>query len=87
MMRKIGTLLTFLSVMFFPWPLTAGIALGVAAYEPLVPFAAGLFADTLYYIPHYIPHDGSLPLFTIFGALVTAAVFFVRSQLKAGLVR
>ena len=82
MMRKIGTLLTFLSAMFFPWPLTACIALGMALLEPWVPFAAGLFTDTLY----YVPHGGSLPLFTISLALVTGAVFFVRSRLKAGII-
>ncbi|HUY05422.1 MAG TPA: hypothetical protein VMV62_01755 [Candidatus Paceibacterota bacterium] len=82
MIRRAGTLLTFLSVLFFPWPLTAGLALGMALFEPLVPLAAGLFADTLY----YVPHGGSLPLFTISGAIVTAVALFVHSRLKAGIM-
>lgn len=83
MMHKAGTVITLISVLFFPWPLTACFALGMALYEPLVPLAAGLFADTLY----YAPHARALPLFTLFGALATAAAFFVRSRLKAGPVR
>lgn len=82
MMHKAGTLLTFLSAMFFPWPFTACLALGMALFEPWVPFAAGLFTDTLY----YAPHGGSLPFLTISGALVTVAAFFVRSRLKAGII-
>ncbi len=83
MIRKIGTLLAFFSTLFFPWPFTACLAVGVALYEPLVPFAVGLFADTLY----YAPHGGTLPFFTFSGALITLAAFFVRSRLKTSLVR
>lgn len=80
MMRVIGTFATCFSVLFFPWPLTVCLALGMALFEPLVPFAAGLFADTIYYAP---PGNGA-PFFTIAGALVTALSFFVRSRLKTG---
>ncbi len=82
MIRAAGTLLAFLSALFFPWPLTAGIALGMAVYEPLVPFAAGVFMDTLY----YVPHSGAWPLFSLSGALVTIVAFSVRGRLKAGII-
>jgi len=82
MMRFLGTLLTFVSVIFFPWPLTACLALGFASIEPLVPLAAGIFVDTLY----YSAYGGALPLFTLCGALATAGAFFVRSRLKTGII-
>lgn len=77
MMRGAGTVLTFLSALFFPWPLTALLALLVALSEPWVPLAAGIFADTLYYAH-------GMPLFALSGALVSALAFFVRSRLPTG---
>ena len=82
MMPQAGTILTFLSALFFPWPLTACLALGMALFEPLVPLAVGLFVDTLY----YLPHGGSMPTFTLVGALVTLGAFFVRSRLKTSII-
>ena len=64
MMRGILTLLTFISTVLFPWPLTVLLALAVSLFEPLVPLAAGLFADTLY----YAPQSGTAPIFTLRGA-------------------
>ena len=82
MMREAGTVLTFLSALFFPWPLTACFAIGIALFEPWVPFAVGLFVDLLY----YAPHGAGMPFFTLAGALVTALSFFVRSRLKTGTI-
>lgn len=79
MIRNIAIILTFVSAVLFPWPLTACLALALAAFEPFVPLAAGIFADTLYY-----SHQGTLlPMATLYGVLVTAIAFFVRSRLKA----
>ena len=72
------TLLTIGSAVFFPWPLTALLAFIASFTEPLVPLAVGLLADTLY----YTPSAGALPLFTLAGAALTAAAFFVRSRLR-----
>jgi hypothetical protein len=82
MIRKIFTILPFAAALFFPWPLTAVLALGVAVYEPLIPLAVGLFADTLY----YSPYGGALPFFSLAGAATTALAFLVRSQLKASII-
>lgn len=82
-MRLVGTGATFFSAIFFPWPLTACLALGVAFFEPWVPFAAGLFIDTLY----YFPQAGRIPIFTLVGALTTVGIFFVRRRLKTSPVR
>ncbi|HEY4501005.1 MAG TPA: hypothetical protein VJI70_01925 [Candidatus Paceibacterota bacterium] len=82
MTRGILTLLTFASTVLLPWPITALLALAVAPLEPLVPFATGLFADTLY----FIPQSGGFPLFTFYGAVITAVAFFVRSRLKTGII-
>jgi len=72
-------LLAFISVIFFPWPLTALLVLASSLSIPLLPLAAGLFADTLY----YTPHATALPFATILGAVATGAAFFVRSRLRA----
>lgn len=82
MMRGTLTLLSLVSTVFFPWPLTALLALASSLLEPLVPLAAGLLADTLY----YTPHAGALPLFTLYGALATAFAFFVRSRLSKSII-
>ena len=82
-MRGALTILTFVSVVFLPWPLTAILAIFASVFEPLVPLAVGLFADTLY----YAPQTEVLPLFTFAGALLTAVAFFVRNRLKTGPVR
>ena len=77
-----ATLITFLSALFFPWPLTAFFAIGIAIFEPWVPFAVGVFIDLLYASPYEI----SLPIFTFWGAGVTIFSFLIRSQLKTSLV-
>lgn len=83
MTSKIFVVLTFLSAVFSPWPLTALLALGVSIYEPLIPLAAGVFVDTLY----YTPYGGALPVFAISGAVATAAAFFVRSRLSTSIIK
>jgi len=79
-MRQSIIVLTFLSTILFPWPLTALLALLASSFEPLIPLSVGIFADTLY----YVPHGTFLPAATLTGACVTVIAFFVRSRLKAG---
>ena len=81
-MRGILTLSTFISVVFFPWPLSVLLALVASGVEPLVPLAVGIFADTLY----YTPQAGGVPLFTLYGAVATVLALFVRSQLKTSII-
>lgn len=77
------TIATFVSVLFFPWPLSALLALIASCFEPLVPLAAGLFADTLY----YAPSAGALPTFTLYGLVVSIVAALVRSRLRASSIR
>ncbi len=79
MMRGTLTILCFVSTIIFPWPLTVLLSLAAASLEPLVPLAVGLFADTIY----YSPQTGVAPIFTLCGALITGAAFFVRGRLLA----
>lgn len=79
MISRMLTLASFVSAVFFPWPLTAVLALAAARAEPLVPLAAGIFADTLY----YAPSSGGLPLFALGGAAATFGALFLRSRLRA----
>lgn len=83
MIRGILTILTFVSTILFPWPLTAILSLAISMFEPLVPLSIGLFADTLY----YTPVSGSMPVFTFYGALATALAFIVRSRLSTGIIK
>lgn len=83
MTRAILTCSTLAFVAFLPWPFAALLALSGSAIEPLLPLAAGLFADTLYY---YAPREGSLPLFAIGGAAATVLAFIVRDWLRAGTI-
>ena len=82
MMRGTFTVLSFISTVFFPWPLTIIFVLCASFFEPLVPLAIGIFADALY----YAAFSGALPMFALYGALATALAFFVRSRLKASII-
>jgi hypothetical protein len=77
------TISTFVSAMLFPWPLTVLLALAASFLEPLVPFAAGLFTDTLY----YVPHAGSLPTFTLYGLAASIIAVLVRRRLRTSPIR
>ncbi|MFZ3044168.1 MAG: hypothetical protein WA058_03655 [Minisyncoccia bacterium] len=77
------TVSTFISALLFPWPLTALLAFVASFFEPLVPLAAGLFADTLY----YVPHSGSWPVFTLYGLVFSILAFLVRRQLRSSIMR
>lgn len=77
------TILTFISAALFPWPCTALLALAASFFEPLVPFAVGIFADALY----YIPHSGAVPTFTLYGLALSIVAVLVRRQLRAGSMR
>lgn len=83
MIRGILTLFVFVSIIFFPWPLAAAFVLVSSLFLPLLPLAAGIFADTLY----YTPQANILPLFTLYGAAVTGIALFVRSRLKTSIIK
>ncbi len=83
MMRGALSISAFVSVLFFPWPFAAILAIASAWYEPLMPLAVGVFADAVY----YTIHAARLPWFTVFGAVVSAVVIFVRTRLKTGSMR
>jgi len=70
-----------ISPFFFPWPLTALLALGSGLFVPLAPIALGLLADTLYLAP-----GAGVPFYTFLGVLVTALAFFVRARLLARII-
>lgn len=84
MMRGICAVLTYISVIFFPWPLTALLVLGGALLIPSLPLSAGIFFDTLYYA--YTPHAGTLPLYTLYGAILTIIAFLVRRRLNTSII-
>lgn len=82
MTRGLLTISTFISVIFFPWPFSALLAIGTSLMEPLVPLAAGIFADTLY----YSSHTAKFPVFALYGLAATLLAFFVRSRLSASII-
>lgn len=77
------TVSTLISVVLFPWPLSVLLALGASFFEPLVPLSAGLLADTLY----FAPGAGGLPVYTLYGLVVSVVAVFVRSQMRTGTMR
>ena len=81
-MRGTLTVLTLLSVVLFPWPVVVLLALCSAPLLPLLPLAAGLFADVLY----YVPAAHTLPLATLLGAAVSIGMYFVRNRLKTSII-
>lgn len=83
MIRAILVIATLVSVILFPWPMSVFLALAAATVEPLTPFAAGILADTLY----YIPAGHQIPLFSLCGAVTTLITIAVRSRLRTGSMR
>lgn len=83
MMRSLLVILVFVSILFFPWPFAAVLALISSLSIPLLPLAAGIFADTLY----YAPGADMLPFFTLYGVIVTGIALLVRSHLKTSIIK
>jgi cation transporter-like permease len=83
MIRVLLTVFSLATVIFFPWPFAAAIALMASSIEPLIPLAAGIFADTLY----LAPHTSVVPYFSVWGALTTVIVLLVRRWLEASIIR
>lgn len=71
-----------ISTVFFPWKLTLVLAVVAAFFEPLVPLAVGMLADTLYYSSYAY----AVPVFTIGGAACTAIAFIVRKRIRASII-
>lgn len=82
MKNGILTIASFLSVILFPWPLTAFVAIAASFFEPLVPLAVGLFADTLY----WAPDAGALPVYSFYGLAFSIVAIFVRSRLSTSII-
>ena len=82
MTRAVLTITTFLSVVFFPWKFTAILAVAASLKEPLVPLAAGILTDVLYYTPQV----HAVPLFTIYGAIFTSIAFALRTWTRTGII-
>lgn len=81
MIRFFAIVCAFLSVIILPWPSTVFIMIGSSFFEPLVPLSIGIFADTVYYSA-----QSTVPLFTIFGAGMSIAIFFVRNYVKTSII-
>lgn len=77
MIRSILTISTFLSALFFPWPLTVLLGAAAGMYEPLVPLAVGLFIDVLFYTP-----GAGWPLATLFGLVATLGMYALRARFQ-----
>ncbi|MBI4065772.1 hypothetical protein HY412_01080 [Candidatus Kaiserbacteria bacterium] len=83
MIRKILVIIAFISTIFFPWQITGALAITASFFEPLIPLAIGLFADTLFYEVNV----AIIPLFTLYGAIVSAIAFFVRGRINTSIIR
>lgn len=77
------TILTFISIILFPWGVSVLLALAAGSRDPLVPLAAGIFADLLYYSPSV----AAFPYSTLLGIVAATGLFFVRSRLRTGIMK
>lgn len=77
------TILSLISVVLFPWIYTLVLVCVTAAFEPLVPLAVGILADTLY----YTSHAAAWPLYTLLGLVTSILAYFVRSGLRSSIIR
>lgn len=83
MMRGVLSVSALYSLVAFPFPYTVVLVLVGSAFEPLLPLGIGLLADVLYYAPGMTRY----PRYTIYGALLTGLIIFVRKQLRTGIIR
>ena len=83
MIRGILVLSCFVSTILFPWPLTLVLVGVTAFFEPLIPGAIGLFADTLY----FVPSTHALPLATFGGILLSVMMVYVHDRLRTSTMR
>jgi hypothetical protein len=83
MMRWPLLSLAFLSPFFFPWPLTALLALIAASITPLAPLAIGLSLDALYYVRGV----SALPWWTFYGLIATLLAYGVRRFLETSIMQ
>lgn len=83
MTRKLAAVIACFSVVLFPWPVAALLALGMSLVEPYVPLVVGLLIDVFY----YSSYGGALPLATLSGVCVTMLALLVRSRLVASIIR
>jgi hypothetical protein len=82
-MRGILIFLAFISAILFPWQITAVLVVASSFFIPLLPFAVGIFVDTLYYTPRV----ALIPWFTLLGVVVTLVAILVRSRLQASTIQ
>ncbi len=81
-LHSLIVIVTFLSVFWFPWPITATFAFFSALWIPLLPLAIGILFDVLY----WAPHATWFPYSSLLGAVITGISYVVRSRLKAGII-
>lgn len=78
MIRIVLPILTFFSLFFFPYPLSAFLILASAALLPFSGLALGVFADVLY----YSPGAEFLPVWSIGGAIATILSLLMQRFVK-----
>jgi hypothetical protein len=71
-------LLAILAPYIFPWPYTLVLSIVASLFFPPTAIIVGALMDFLY----YLPHAGSVPIFTIFGVLISTMAYFVHQFLK-----
>lgn len=79
-MRGVFTFCTLAGTILFPWPLTVVLVLGMAFLEPLLPLAAGIIFDSLY----FTSPAQTLPIATLYGAGISFFACVVHSRLRKG---
>jgi hypothetical protein len=79
MIRAVLIAFAFLSVLWFPYPLTLALSFLAACFFPPTALLVGILADLLYW-------TGGLPTATLAGLLLSGIAFFVQRFIKARII-
>lgn len=78
MMRYILLAFSFLSVFWFPYPVTLILAFAASLFFPWAAVVVGLLSDLLYYSPKAAP----FPYMALVGIFISVVAVFVRRFAK-----
>lgn len=73
----------FVSLLFFPFSISILFACLGAFVSPLIPFAAGLFAEALY----GAPQASSVPIYALSGLILTLFAFVVHKFVETSIIK
>jgi hypothetical protein len=84
MVRMVLALSSFLSLFFFPYPLTLALSFAASLYIPFAALIVGIFAD-LWYLS-WPEGSTALPVATLLGGALSLGALFVRRFVRERII-